>query len=83
MIGIVLVLRQAFGGQQVGDTLHVLPGDAEHAGELRHAVRRGRSGAEHLPARLGLAHGRGDRLAAIAETAGGSEDVGDDKRGSR
>ena len=39
MVRIILVFRGAFGDQKVGDALHVLPGDAEHAGDLRYGMR--------------------------------------------
>jgi hypothetical protein len=83
VIGVIALVGGAFFDQEIGDPLHVLPGDAEHARDLRHGVRPAGRGAKNLPPRLGLADGPGDRFALIAEAARDLVNVRDDKRNQR
>ena len=69
MIGVIAVFGCAFLDQKIGDPLHVLPGNAQHARDLRHGMRPAGRGAEHLPPRLGMANGPSNRFALIAEAA--------------
>ena len=70
MIGVVAVLRGTLGDQEIGDALHVLPGDTEDPGDLGHGLRAAGGRAQDLPARLRLADRPGDRLAALAKPPG-------------
>jgi hypothetical protein len=83
MIGIIAVLRGTLGDQEIGDALHVLPGDTEDPGDLGHGLRATRSRTQDLPARLGLADGRGDRLTVLAQPAGELVDIRDNDRDLR
>jgi hypothetical protein len=66
--------------QSVGDTLNILPRNPKHVGKLGDRLRNLRSGAQHLPARLGLTDVAGDLFAPTAERASKLVDVCYDER---
>jgi hypothetical protein len=70
MVRIIDELRQPVSHQSVGDTLNILPRNPKDAGKLGDGLRNVRSGAQHLPARLGLTDIAGDLFAPTAESAG-------------
>ena len=39
VIGIVAIFGGTLSDQEIGNALHVLPGDTENAGDLRHGLR--------------------------------------------
>jgi len=80
MVWIVDEAREPLSHQSVGDTLNILPRNPKRAGKLGDGLRNVRSGAQHLPARLGLTDIAGDLLTAMAERAGKLVDVRDDER---
>ena len=80
MIGIVDEAREPVSHQSVGDTLNILSRNPKCAGKLGDGLGNVRSGAQHLPARLGLANIAGDLLASTAKRAGKLIDVCYDER---
>jgi hypothetical protein len=75
MVRIVDEAREPVSHQSVGDTLNILPRNPKDAGKLGDGLRNVRSGAQHLPACLGLTDIAGDFFAPTSERAGKLVDV--------